>query len=159
MLLSILIPAYQEEATIGEAWRVAAVDRAPRVHQGDRRSCDDGSRDRTHAIAAGGGRRRAQHPVVRHPENRGKAPPSTPPAASGYCLVQDADLEYEVTDYPALLDAACAGADVVYGSRFLANPRPTGMKTANFVANRSCRSAPTCFSTACRSPTRRPASS
>jgi hypothetical protein len=35
-----------------------------------------------------------------------------------------------------LRPAVKAGADVVYGSRFLANPRPTGMKTANFIANR-----------------------
>ena len=41
-----------------------------------------------------------------------------------------------MTDYPAMLEAVKAGADVVYGSRFLANPRPTGMKTANFIANR-----------------------
>src|SRR5690606_28971301 len=53
-----------------------------------------------------------------------------------YCLIQDADLEYEVTDYPALLAPAAAGADVVYGSRFLSRARPTGMRTANYVANR-----------------------
>ena len=58
-------------------------------------------------------------------------------AATGdYCLIQDADLEYEVSDYPALLGEVARGADVVYGSRFLANPRPTGMRTANYVANR-----------------------
>ena len=140
MLLSILIPAYQEEATIGEVLRrVAAIDTTPHGFAKEIVVCDDGSRDRTAAIAA---EMAAQEPairLVRHPRNRGKgaAIRTALEAAHGdYCLIQDADLEYEVTDYPALLKPAAAGADVVYGSRFLANPRPTGMHLANFVANR-----------------------
>ncbi|HVV87802.1 MAG TPA: glycosyltransferase family 2 protein [Kofleriaceae bacterium] len=140
MLLSILIPAYQEEATIGEVLRrVAAIDTQPQGFDKEIVVCDDGSRDRTAAIAA---ELAAAHPsirLVRHPQNRGKgaAIRTALDAARGdYCLIQDADLEYEVTDYPALLAAAAAGADVVYGSRFLSNPRPTGMHLANYVANR-----------------------
>ena len=51
-------------------------------------------------------------------------------------LIQDADLEYEVTDYPAILQAINAGADAVYGSRFMTTSRPSGMALANFVANK-----------------------
>ncbi len=140
MLLSILIPAYQEEATIGEVLRrVAAIDTRPHGFDKEIVVCDDGSRDRTAALAAELAAADPSIRLVRHERNRGKgaAIRTALAAAKGdYCLIQDADLEYEVSDYPALLRPAAAGADVVYGSRFLANPRPTGMQTANFVANR-----------------------
>src|SRR3954471_2367094 len=140
MLLSILIPAYQEEATIGEVLRrVAAIDTTPVGFTKEIVVCDDGSRDRTAEIAAEVAAADPTIRLVRHERNRGKgaAIRTALAAARGdYCLIQDADLEYEVTDYPALLDQAARGADVVYGSRFLANPRPTGMQTANYVANR-----------------------
>jgi dolichol-phosphate mannosyltransferase len=140
MLLSILIPAYKEEATIGEVLRrVAAVDTERLGFEKEIIVCDDGSTDRTHEIALAAAAEDKRIRVVKHAQNQGKgaAIRTALEAARGeYCLVQDADLEYEVTDYPALLRPALAGADVVYGSRFLANPRPTGMKTANFIANR-----------------------
>src|SRR5262249_7283926 len=39
-------------------------------------------------------------------------------------------------DYPAMLRAVKDGAEVVYGSRFLRRRRPTGMRAANYLANR-----------------------
>lgn len=140
MLLSILIPAYQEEATIDEILRrVAAVDTASLGFDKEIIVCDDGSSDRTHERAAAFAALEPTVRVVRHDKNQGKgaAIRTALAAARGdYCLIQDADLEYEVTDYPALLREVAKGADVVYGSRFLTNPRPTGMRTANFIANR-----------------------
>jgi glycosyltransferase involved in cell wall biosynthesis len=140
MLLSILIPAYQEESTIEEILRrVAAVDTAAHGFDKEVVVCDDGSRDRTYERAAAVAAEDPRVRVVRHAQNQGKgaAIRTALEAAHGdYVLIQDADLEYEVTDYPALLAEVVRGADVVYGSRFLANPRPTGMQTANFVANR-----------------------
>jgi dolichol-phosphate mannosyltransferase len=138
--LSILIPAYQEEATIEEILRrVAAVDTESIGFEKEVIVCDDGSRDRTleraESIAAADRRIR----VVRHDKNQGKgaAIRTALAAAKGdYTLIQDADLEYEVTDYPALLREVAAGAEVVYGSRFLTKSRPDGMHAANFVANR-----------------------
>jgi len=140
MLLSILIPAYQEEATIEEILRrVAAIDTTAQGFTKEIIVCDDGSKDRTFELATASAAGDAQIRVVKHDQNQGKgaAIRTALAAARGdYALIQDADLEYEVTDYPALLAEAAKGADVVYGSRFLTNPRPTGMKTANFVANR-----------------------
>jgi glycosyltransferase involved in cell wall biosynthesis len=140
MLLSILIPAYQEEATIGEILRrVTAIDTTAQGFDKEVIVCDDGSADQTYAIASKLAEADPAIHVVRHPENRGKGAAirtALEHARGDYVLIQDADLEYEVSDYPALLAPAAAGADVVYGSRFLANPRPTGMKTANYLANR-----------------------
>jgi dolichol-phosphate mannosyltransferase len=77
--------------------------------------------------------------LVRHEKNRGKGAAirsALAEARGEFALIQDADLEYEVSDYPALLAAVNAGADVVYGSRFLATDRPDGMRLANYLANR-----------------------
>jgi glycosyltransferase involved in cell wall biosynthesis len=138
--LSVLIPAYHEERTIAEVLRrVAAVDTARYGFDKEIIVCDDGSLDETspeieRVAAELGGIR-----LVRHPANRGKGAAirtALEHATGEYVLIQDADLEYEVSDYPALLDAVAAGADAVYGSRFLARRRPEGMHTANFVANK-----------------------
>ncbi len=138
--LSILIPAYQEEATIAEILRrVAAVDTEALGFPKQVVVCDDGSTDRTAALAAAAAAADPRVIVVRHDTNRGKgaAIRTALAAATGdYVLVQDADLEYEVDDYPALLAEVGRGARVVYGSRFLAAARPAGMRTANLVANR-----------------------
>ncbi len=139
-LLSILIPAYQEERTIGEVLRqVGAIDTESVGFAKEILVCDDGSTDGTadvvRAAMAGDGRIR----LVRHEHNRGKGAAirsALAQARGDYALIQDADLEYEVSDYPALLAAVQSGADVVYGSRFLNARRPDGMHVANYLANR-----------------------
>ncbi len=140
MLLSILIPAYREEATIGEILRrVAAVEIESLGFTKEIIVCDDGSDDRTRAIALEAAAADPRIKVVWNEPNRGKgaAIRTALDAATGaYCLVQDADLEYDVGDYPALLREVVNGAPVVYGSRFLTNARPTGMALPNFIANR-----------------------
>ncbi len=138
--LSILIPAYHEEKTIAEVLRrVSSVDTRAVGFDKEIIVCDDGSQDGTstqiqHIAAELGG----IHLVV-HPKNRGKGAAirtALEHATGDYVLIQDADLEYEVSDYPAMLQAVNAGADAVYGSRFLARRRPEGMALPNFVANR-----------------------
>jgi dolichol-phosphate mannosyltransferase len=140
VLLSILIPAYQEERTIGEVLRrVLEIDTESLGFAKEIVVCDDGSSDGTAAMVEEAARGDDRIRLVRHPDNRGKgaAIRTALDAALGeHVLIQDADLEYEVTDYPALLQAVRDGADVVYGSRFLERARPEGMKTANWVANR-----------------------
>lgn len=139
-LLSILIPAYQEERTIGEVLRlVSAIDTESSGFDKEVLVCDDGSTDGTVAVVE---ERMAADPrvrLVRHHENRGKGAAirtALADARGEFTLIQDADLEYEVADYPALLAAVNAGADVVYGSRFLTTDRPEGMRLANYLANR-----------------------
>jgi glycosyltransferase involved in cell wall biosynthesis len=138
--LSILIPAYQEERTIAEVLaRVVAADTESQGFTKEIIVCDDGSRDGT-----GGEVRRlaAGQPAIKlvsHARNRGKGAAirtALDHATGDYVLIQDADLEYDVADYPAMLEAVNAGADAVYGSRFLRHRRPEGMRAANLLANR-----------------------
>ncbi len=126
MRLSIVIPAYNERATLPEL--------LDRVHKAASALAlgyelvvvDDSSTDGTRELLA----ERAQvDPALRavfHSSNRGKgaALRSGFDAASGdLILVQDADLEYDPRDYAALLEPILEGhADVVYGSRFLGGP-------------------------------------
>jgi glycosyltransferase involved in cell wall biosynthesis len=139
--LSIFIPAYQEERTIAEVVRlVRGVDTESLGFDKEIIVVDDGSSDRTsdEVLRAAEGDPRVK--LIRHDKNRGKgaAIRTALDAATGeVCLVQDADLEYSVDDYRAMLAPVVRdGARVVYGSRFLARPWPDGMKLANFVANK-----------------------
>ena len=141
MLLSILIPAYGEERTIAAVLeQVVDIDTEAVGFDKEIVVCDDGSQDNTVAIVAKFAQQDPRVRLVQHEKNRGKgaAIRTALAVASGdYCLIQDADLEYEVSDYPALLEPIRThGAQVVYGSRFLANSHPTGMQPANLLANR-----------------------
>jgi glycosyltransferase involved in cell wall biosynthesis len=115
MKLSVLMPVYNEEAGVAEILRrvaAVAVDKEIIV-------VDDCSRDRTREILASltiPGMR-----VLLHPKNRGKgaAIRTAMEAATGDAIIiQDADLEYDPNDYPALLAPIASGrAKVVYGVR------------------------------------------
>ena len=118
--LSVIIPVYNERATIAEIIR--RVEATGLAHE--LVVVDDASTDGTWDVLCGlpSGRMR----LLRHERNRGKgrALRTGFAAASGdIWLVQDADLEYDPNDYPALLKPIQDGvADVVIGSRFLGGP-------------------------------------
>jgi glycosyltransferase involved in cell wall biosynthesis len=77
--------------------------------------------------------------LVRHPRNRGKGAAirtAIEHASGDYCLIQDADLEYDPREYRALLEPLLDGsADVVYGSRFLSAGRRRVLYYWHSVAN------------------------
>ena len=134
-LLSVVMPCYNERDTIEEIIRrVLAVPVRTELIV-----VDDGSKDGTREILTEL-QRELNFKLVFQPQNAGKGSAlrrGFEEVSGDLVVIQDADLEYSPEEFPELIDLICQGrADVVYGSRFLTNPRPTGMKTANFVANR-----------------------
>jgi len=140
MKLSVIMPVYNERGTIAEILRrVRAVRLRVPVGYGPENGTmvefereivivDDGSTDSTQEFL----RALEGEPdvvVVLHERNQGKgaAVRSGLQRASGdVMLIQDADLEYDPRDYPALLKPIVEGcSQVVYGSRFRGGPTKT----------------------------------
>jgi len=136
--LSIVIPIFNERDT----WR-ELIRRVEAVDLGDVRRelilVDDGSTDGTRDQLQAFAGERPDVKVLFHPANAGKgAAVRTGFAAAGgdFVVVQDADLEYDPADFPALLQPLLAGhADAVFGSRFRAPHHATGSRR-NYLANR-----------------------
>ncbi len=138
---SILIPVYNERATIREIIsRVRQVGVPSEIIV-----VDDGSTDGTAEVLrqlAGEFDLRVLH----HPRNRGKGAAlrtGLSHAQGDVVLIQDADLEYDPNDFPLLLGPVIENrADVVYGSRFSSNDRPvarywhqTGNRVVTLLSN------------------------
>jgi glycosyltransferase involved in cell wall biosynthesis len=121
--LSILIPVYNERTVVERS--LALVLAAPLPENMDRELIivDDCSTDGTGAILD---RLASEQPSIRLirktvNEGKGAAVRTAIEYASGdFCLVQDADLEYDPSEYPRLLRPLLDGnADAVFGSRYL----------------------------------------
>jgi glycosyltransferase involved in cell wall biosynthesis len=121
-LLSVLMPIYNEARTLRTIIR--RVLDAPIALPIEVVCVDDGSRDASvqilESLAAADDRIR----VFRQPRNMGKGAAirrAIQEMRGDIGLIQDADLEYDPTDYPALLAPILDGrADAVFGSRFAA---------------------------------------
>jgi glycosyltransferase involved in cell wall biosynthesis len=120
--LSVLVPVYNERDTIE-----ALIDMVRSVSVAKEIICvddcsTDGTREVLEQLLANG----LVDRVICQPVNRGKgAAIRTALAAStgNVVIVQDADLEYDPNDWPALLEPIVDGrADAVFGSRFLGGP-------------------------------------
>ena len=141
MKLSILMPVYNERTVVERC--ISLVLTAPLSENMERELVivDDCSTDGTFAILQ---RLAAAFPQIRlyqHPVNRGKGAAvrtAIEKAAGDFSLIQDADLEYDPSEYPRLLRPLLDGhADAVFGSRYLAGERTRVLPFWHSVINKS----------------------
>ena len=124
MLLSILIPVYNERTVVEQSLALVLAAPLPENMERELVIVDDCSTDGTGQILE---RLAASEPRIklhRHPVNQGKGAAvrtAIEKASGDFCLVQDADMEYDPSEYPKLLKPMLDGhADAVFGSRYLA---------------------------------------
>jgi glycosyltransferase involved in cell wall biosynthesis len=124
MLLSVLIPVYNERTVVERC--LAQVLAAPLPEDMGRELIvvDDCSTDGTFAILEALAASEPRIRLFRQPVNEGKGAAvriAIEHARGDFCLIQDADLEYDPAEYPRLLRPLLDGhADAVFGSRYLA---------------------------------------
>jgi len=124
MKLSILVPVYNERTVVERS--LAQVLAAPLPESMEREVIvvDDHSNDGTSAILERLARTDPRIRLFRLPVNLGKGAAvrtAIQHATGDFCIIQDADLEYDPSEYPQLLRPLLDGyADAVFGSRYLA---------------------------------------
>lgn len=139
MKLSIIIPVYNEEGTILRVIaRVQAVSLDYACSEREIVIVDDASTDGTPTLLAGI-QGEKDTIIVFHQRNQGKGAAvrtGLQRASGDVILIQDADLEYDPSDYRRLLQPILDGqTQVVYGSRFLGGC-PAGMSVFHVMGNR-----------------------
>ncbi len=145
MKLSVVIPVYNEERTLEEI--VRRVQATP--YEKELILVNDCSKDGTRGIME---KLEKQYPNVRsfhHEVNQGKGgalATGFSKVAGDIVLIQDADLEYDPSDYPVLLRPILEGkADVVFGSRFLGGAYSRVHLFYHYIGNRFLTLASNCF--------------
>jgi glycosyltransferase involved in cell wall biosynthesis len=138
-LLSVVIPAYNEEKTVHQIiQRVLAANTLDMDLEII--LVNDCSTDRTLEVVNEIANNYPQVKVFGQPINMGKGAAlrrGFAEAKGDIILIQDADLEYDPIDYPILLTPILDGrADVVFGSRFLGGPHRV-LYYWHFLANKS----------------------
>lgn len=124
-VLSVLIPAYNEAATVEAILtKVAEAKLFPEISL-ELIIVNDASSDGTEQRVANwiSANPEVRARLVSHPKNRGKGAAirtGIETATGDFIIVQDADLEYDPNEFTILLNPILQGhADVVYGSRFM----------------------------------------
>lgn len=128
-LVSIVIPAYNEENFIAEVLRrIAEVPLKSIGFNSEILVIDDGSTDATAAVVEASSRPNIR--LLRQPRNLGKGAAvqrGIKEAKGEWILIQDADLEYDPMAYLPMLQAIGSQSEVsVYGSRFLGQIEENG---------------------------------
>lgn len=117
--LSVVMPAFNEERTLEDIIRKVL----GRPETGQLIVVDDASHDDTPRILGNLSKTDPRLVFLRHEKNLGKGAAlrtGIAAATQPFVIIQDADLEYDPDEYPAMLRPLAEDkADVVYGSRFL----------------------------------------
>ncbi len=134
LTVSVLVAAYNESRTISQViHKLLEVELITEIIV-----VDDGSTDGTTEFL-----KSYSHPRVKsffHSANKGKTAAiqtALQQATSDVCIIQDADLEYNPEEIPAVLAPILTGkADVVYGSRFLVRKESRVLYFYHYLANK-----------------------
>ena len=117
--LSVVMPVYNEAATVAEVIKVVLAQRPVQQLVVVDDASTDGTWEKLQLLA----QNEPRIMLVRHEANQGKGAAlrmGFARATAPVVMVQDADLEYDPTEYHQLLVPILSGkADVVFGSRFL----------------------------------------
>ena len=160
--LSVIIPSYNEAATLPKLLRKLVQVKLPAEFTMQIILVDDGSIDNT--VSEVEKFKTEQEPVdftyIKLPDNVGKGRAireGIQYAAGDFIIIQDADLEYDPNDFITLLNFALqTNAEVVYGSRFLNKQNKHSYRTfylggrfvsafSNFLYGLNLTDEPTCY--------------
>ena len=123
MLLSILIPVYNERTVAERSLSLVLAAPLPENMERELVIVDDRSTDGTWDILQRLAAREPRIRLFRHEVNQGKGAAvrtAIGHANGDFCLVQDADMEYDPNEYPKLMKPLLDGyADAVFGSRYM----------------------------------------
>ncbi len=136
--LSVLVPAFNEEKTIGEVLG-KLLDLGDLLHEVI--VINDGSTDRTSDVVRQHIETDSRIRLIELEKNSGKTAAIRRGIAEftgEIMIVQDADLEYDPAEIGGVIDPILSGhADVVYGSRFLVRRATRVLYFYHYLANKS----------------------
>jgi glycosyltransferase involved in cell wall biosynthesis len=150
VLLSILIPVYNERTVVERSLSLVLAAPLPENMERELVVVDDCSTDGTSEILERLAAREPSMRLLRHPVNQGKGAAvrtAIQNANGDFCLVQDADLEYDPSEYVKLLRPLLTGhADAVFGSRYMAGEQTRILPFWHSMINKGLTLASNMFS-------------
>jgi len=141
MKLSILMPVFNERTVVERCVSQVLTTHLPENMDRELVIVDDCSTDGTFAVLERLAAAFPQIQLYRHDQNRGKGAAvrtAIEKASGDFSLIQDADLEYDPSEYPRLLRPLMDGhADAVFGSRYMAGEQTRVLLFWHSVINKT----------------------